>query len=107
VLNSRMIADPLHLYDCCLVTDGGGAVVVASAKAARNAKKRPVWILGHGEKVTHYTPTYMEDLTVTPAKESGRQAMEMAGITHDEIDVVELYDSFTITVLLTLESLGF
>ncbi|WP_134705120.1 acetyl-CoA acetyltransferase [Ammoniphilus sp. YIM 78166] len=107
VLSSPMICEPLHLLDCCLITDGGGAVVVASAKAAARAKKRPVWILGHGEMQTHNSVTHMPDLTVTGAKESGRRAMEMAGITHDEIDVVQVYDSFTITVLLTLEALGF
>ncbi|WP_462413288.1 acetyl-CoA acetyltransferase [Neobacillus sp. Marseille-QA0830] len=107
VLNSRWICEPLHLLDCCLVTDGGGAVVVASAKAAKHAKKTPVWILGHGETHTHNTITNMPDLTVTGARESGHQAFRMAGITHEELDVVEIYDSFTITVLLTLEALGF
>lgn len=107
VLNSRLIAEPLHLFDCCLVTDGGGAIVVASTRAAANAKKRPIWVLGHGETHTHNTITNMPDLTITGARESGRQAFEMAGITHNELDVVEIYDSFTITVLLTLEALGF
>jgi acetyl-CoA acetyltransferase len=107
VLNSRMIAEPLHLLDCCLVTDGGGAVVVASARAAARAKKRPVWILGHGETHTHNSISSMPDLTMTGARESGRQAFEMAGVKHDEIDIAEIYDSFTITVMLTLESLGF
>ncbi|MDQ0189483.1 thiolase [Alicyclobacillus cycloheptanicus] len=107
VLSARPIAEPLHLLDCCLVTDGGGAVVVASAAAARRARTKPVWILGHGETHTHHSITNMPDLTVTGARESGRQAMEMAGVRHEELDVVEIYDSFTITVLLTLESLGF
>jgi acetyl-CoA acetyltransferase len=106
-LSARPIAEPLHLLDCCLVTDGGGAVVVASAAAARRARTKPVWILGHGETHTHHSITNMPDLTVTGARESGRQAMEMAGVRHEELDVVEIYDSFTITVLLTLESLGF
>jgi acetyl-CoA acetyltransferase len=107
VLQSPMVCEPLHLLDCCLISDGGGAIVLASARAAARAKKRPVWVLGHAETHTHNTVTYMPDLTVTPARETGRRAMEMAGITHDEIDVTEVYDSFTITVLLTLESLGF
>lgn len=107
VLSSRWIAEPLHLLDCCLVTDGGGAVVVASARAAAGAKRPPVWILGHGETHTHNTITNMPDLTVTGARESGRAAFEMAGVTHAELDFVEIYDSFTITVLLTLEALGF
>ncbi|GMA63760.1 acetyl-CoA acetyltransferase [Alicyclobacillus fastidiosus] len=107
VLNSRWIAEPLHLLDCCLVTDGGGAVVVASKQAAARAKTKPVWILGHGETHTHNSIVNMPDLTVTGARESGRKAFEMAGIGHHEIDVAEIYDSFTITVLLTLEALGF
>ena len=107
VLNSRWIAEPLHLLDCCLVTDGGGAVVVAAANRARDTRKTPVWVLGHGETHTHYGITNMPDLTVTGAVQTGRAALEMAGVTRDDIDVVEIYDSFTITVLLTLEALGF
>jgi acetyl-CoA acetyltransferase len=107
VLNSRWIAEPLHLLDCCLVTDGGGAVIVAAPHRAANARKKPIWILGHGETHTHYGITNMPDLTVTGAVDSGRTAFAMAGVKHDDLDVVEVYDSFTITVLLTLEALGF
>ena len=107
VLNSNMICDPLHLFDCCLVTDGGGAVVVTSAERAKDLKKKPVIVRGYGESMTHANIGSMPDLTVTAAAVSGKTAMEMAGVKHDEIDVVEIYDSFTITVLLTLESLGF
>ena len=108
VLNSRWICEPLHLLDCCLVTDGGGAVVVASADRARQARKPPAWILGHGEAHTHNSITNMPDLaTHRAAMLSGRAAFAMAGLTPAEIDVVEIYDSFTITVLLTLEALGF
>ena len=107
VLESPWIAEPLHLLDCCLVTDGGGAVVVVSAGRAGDLPKEPVWIAGHGESHTHMTIANMPDLTRTAAVTSGFDAMAMAGVTHDDIDVVELYDSFTITVLLTLESLGF
>jgi acetyl-CoA acetyltransferase len=108
VLNSRWIAEPLHLLDCCLVTDGGGAVVVASAARAGQTRKAPVWILGHGEAHTHNTITNMPDLAVHQAAiASGRAAFVMAGFTPAEMDVVEIYDSFTITVILTLEALGF
>lgn len=108
VLASRWIAEPLHLLDCCLVTDGGGAVVVASAQRVRNTRKAPVWILGHGEAHTHNTIMNMPDLaTHQAAMVSGRAAFAMAGLTPAEIDVVEIYDSFTITVILTLEALGF
>jgi len=108
VLNSRWISEPLHLLDCCLVTDGGGAVVVASAERARHASKPPVWLIGHGEAHTHNSITNMPDLaTHQAAVLSGRDAFAMAGLTPTEIDIVEIYDSFTITVLLTLEALGF
>ena len=107
VLNSPMISDPLHLLDCCLVTDGAGAIVLVSPERARDCKKKPVWVLGQGESHSHYFIQAMPDLTVTTAADSGKRAFEMAGVTHDDIDFVEIYDSFTITVLLTLESLGF
>ncbi|HEY7201774.1 MAG TPA: acetyl-CoA acetyltransferase [Candidatus Dormibacteraeota bacterium] len=107
VLASRWIAEPLHLLDCCLVTDGGGAVVIVSAERARDLPKPPVWILGHGESHTHLGISSMPDLTTTPAEHSGRAAFAMAGLTPADVDVTELYDSFTITVLLTLEALGF
>jgi acetyl-CoA acetyltransferase len=103
-----MIASPLHLLDCCLVTDGGGAVVVASASRAAHTHKAPIWILGHGESHTHNTISNMPDLaTHRAAIASGQAAFAMAGLTPAEMDVVEIYDSFTITVLLTLEALGF
>lgn len=108
VLNSRWIAEPLHLLDCCLVTDGGGAVVVASAARARQMRKAPVWILGHGEAHTHNNITSMPDLAEhRAARASSSAAFAMAGLTPADMDVVEIYDSFTITVILTLEALGF
>jgi len=107
VLNSKMIASPLHLYDCCLMTDGGGAIVVVSANRARNCKTRPVWVLGTGETHTHLNISSSNELTVTGAELSGKSAFDMAGISPQEIDVAQLYDSFTITVLLQLEDLGF
>jgi acetyl-CoA acetyltransferase len=108
VLNSRMIAEPLHLLDCCLVTDGGGAVVVASARRAAKTRKQPAWILGHGEAHTHNSIANMPDLARHRAAEaSGRDAFAMADLTPLDIDVAEIYDSFTITVILTLEALGF
>jgi acetyl-CoA acetyltransferase len=107
VLGSRWIAEPLHLLDCCLVTDGGGAVVIVSRQRARDLPRPPVWILGHGESHTHLSIGSMPDLTTTPAEHSGAAAFAMAGLTPADVDVAELYDSFTITVLLTLEALGF
>jgi acetyl-CoA C-acetyltransferase len=105
VLGSRMIADPLHLLESCIISDGGGAVVIASADVARNAKKTPVWILGTGE-ATKY-PESNGDITSSAAEQSAPQAFGEAGVTADEIDIAMIYDSFTITVLTILEDLGF
>lgn len=107
VLASPMISTPLHLRDCCLVSDGGGAIIMTSVERARNLRKKPVIVLGCGESHTHRSITGMPDLTVTPAKLSGEAAYRMAGLAPSDIDVLELYDSFTITVLLQLEDLGF
>ncbi len=107
VLASPMICDPLHKLDCCLVTDGGGAVLIAAEDRWPDVATQPVVILGHGETHTHDRISSMPDLTVTGAAQTGPAAMTMAGVTVDDIDVAEIYDSFTITVLLTLESLGF
>lgn len=107
VINSPMISSPLHLLDCCLVTDGGGAVIVTSQERARDLRNSPVWVLGCGESHSHLSIASMPDLTCTPARQSGELAFRMAGLTNNDIDVLELYDSFTITVLLQLEDLGF
>jgi len=109
VLKSQMVSDPLHLLDCCLVTDGGGAIVMTTAEHARALKKKaPVYVRGFGEAHTHWAIAAMPDLAWhTAAEMSGKSAFEMAGISRDAIDVTEIYDSFTITVLLTLEALGF
>ena len=107
VLSSRWVSYPFHLLDCCLVTDAGGAVVVTSAERARDCKKKPVWVLGSGEATTHMSLANMPDLTTSPAAISGPRAFQMAGVRHEDIDVVEVYDSFTYTALVTLEALGF
>ena len=107
VLASRWISWPLHLLDCCLVTDAGGAVVVTSAERAADCKTKAVRVLGHGEHHTHSMISQMPDLTTGPGVVSGRVAFEMAGVRPDEIDVAEVYDSFTYTVLMSLEDLGF
>ncbi len=105
VLASRMIADPLRLLECCMISDGGGAVVIASADVARNTRKPPVWILGAGE-ATKY-PENGGDLTISAAAQSGPRAFEEAGIRPADVDVCMIYDSFSITVLTILEDLGF
>jgi acetyl-CoA acetyltransferase len=107
VLAARMVSFPLTVRDCCLVTDGGGALVVTSAERARSLRKPPVFVLGTGEGISHLTISNMPDLTVTAARESGSQAYAMAGLAPRDIDVVEVYDAFTITTLLFLEDLGF
>ena len=107
VLNSPMVSSPLHALDCCLVVDGGGAVVMTTAERARDLPQAPVAILGHGETTTHVGITQMPDLTWTGAAVSGRRAFDMACLSPADIDVAQVYDSFTITVLLTLEALGF
>src|SRR5919197_1446995 len=107
VLNSRWISWPFHLLDCCLVTDAGGAVVVTSAERARDTRKWPVTVLGFGEHHDHSIISQMPDLTAGPGAVSGRRAFQMAGIRQEDVDVAEIYDSFTYTVLLSLEDLGF
>ena len=105
--DSPWIAWPFHLPDCCLTTDAGGAYVVTTAERARDLPKKPVWVLGAGEGLDHGLISQMPDLTSTWARESGPAALKMAGVTHDDIDLAMIYDSFTYTVLVTLESLGF
>jgi acetyl-CoA acetyltransferase len=106
VLASRIISDPLHLLDCCIISDGGGAVVVTSAERARDLPKAPVLLLGCGEAVRHQE-TGAADLLNIAARQSGERAFGMAGLSRDDIDFCMIYDSFTITVLATLENLGF
>jgi len=107
VLKSRMISDPLTVRDCCLVTDGGGAYVLTRAQRAHDFPKRPAYLLGVGAAHWHRQISSMPDLTVTAATESGRRAFEMAGLGPHDVDVVQLYDAFTINTLLFLEDLGF
>ena len=102
-----MISSPLRASDCCLVTDGGGAIIITNSEIAKGLKSKPVSILGFGESTTNTSMTTHRDLRVTGAKQSGDIAFAMAGVSRSDIDVVELYDSFTITTLLSLEGLGF
>ena len=104
---SRWVSWPFHLLDCCLVTDAGGAYVVTTAERARNLKKKPVWVLGAAEAHDHAIVSQMPDLTSTVARETGKKALARAGVVLGDIDLAMIYDSFTYTVLVTLESLGF
>jgi acetyl-CoA acetyltransferase len=107
VLASAMVSDPLHRLDCCLVTDGGGALVVTTGARARDAAKPAVRVIGAGESHTHWHISQMPDLTVTPGRASGAAAFAMAGVVPEDVDVLEPYDAFTITPILALEDLGF
>lgn len=107
VLGARTVSSPLTVRDCCLVTDGGGAVVVTSTERARDLPKPPVHYLGGAEAHEHMSISQMADLTVTSASVTGPRAFELAGLSPSDVDVVELYDAFTINTLLFLEDLGF
>jgi acetyl-CoA acetyltransferase len=107
VLNARMVSYPFTVRDICLVTDGGGAIILMTPERARSLKKPPVYVLGCGQAITHANISSMPDLTVTGALASGKEAYAMAGLEPKDIDVVELYDAFTINTILFLEDLGF
>ncbi len=107
VLSARMISTPLGLRDCCLVTDGGGAMVLVRAERARDLGVTPAYVLGHGAALGHQSITGMEELTTTVAAQSGRAAFAMAGATPAQMDATILYDAFTITPILFLEDLGY
>ena len=106
VLASRTISSPLHLLDCCMISDGGGALVVTSAERARDLKKRPALVLGAGVANRH-NGIGQRDILDIAARQSGAKAFERAGVKHSDVDLCMIYDSFTITVLSTLENLGF
>jgi len=107
VLDSRMVSWPLTVRDCCLVVDGGGAMILTSAARARSLRKPPVQVLGVGEAIGHSSISNMPDLTVTPARESGALAFRRAGLAPADVRMLSLYDAFTITPILFLEDLGF
>ena len=107
VLASRLVSDPLSVLDCCLVTDGGGALVLVRSERAKDFPKPPVYVLGAAAATWHRQIGSMPDLTVTAAAESGPRAFAMAGLAPKDVDVLGLYDAFTINTLLFLEDLGF
>ena len=105
-MQSRMITSPLHIFDCAIVSDGAAACIVTSAERARDLKARPVHLLGQGYGLRH---SHIGDteLTTTGAVDSGRDAFRTAGLTPADVDVAQIYDCFTITVIVELEDLGF
>ncbi len=107
VVESKMIATPLHARDCCLVTDGGAAVVVTSAARAKSLPRPPVFLLGFSESSNHRTVSAMPDLTSTVAAKTSRIALEMAGRSLADVDTAHVYDAFTASLLILLEDIGF
>lgn len=107
VLDSPMIADPIHLLETVMRVQGGAAVLVASADVARRGRHRPVWVKGFGEHIAFKTPTYADDLMTTPIARAAERAFAMAGLTRADVDMASVYDCYTITVLMTLEDAGF
>jgi acetyl-CoA acetyltransferase len=107
VLNSPVVADPLHAFDCSLWSDGGAAFIVVAAERAKDFPHRPVFLLGAGEGHWHEHLFQTRSLTATAASESGPRAFEMAGMKPDEMDFAEIYDCFTNVVVVELEDLGF
>lgn len=107
VVNSSMVADPLHKLDCCVVSDGGGAVIITTAERAKELATRPVYIHAAQVGQTHWNISQMPDFTRTAAADIAPRLFAEAGLKPSDIDTVQLYDSFTITALLLLEDLGF
>jgi acetyl-CoA acetyltransferase len=107
VLGSPMIADPLHLLDCCVISDGGGGVVLTTEERAGDLPGAPVYVVGAASAATHVNISWMPDLTTTAAAVSGPRAFAQAGLKPEDVDLAMLYDSFTITALLQFEDLGF
>ncbi|WP_223446217.1 thiolase [Pseudomonas sp. BF-R-19] len=106
-LNARMVSDPLSVRDCCLVTDGAAAIVMTRSDRAKTLNTTPIYILGAAAATWYSGVDQAQDLTVTAASESARRAFALAGVAPRDIDVVQLYDAFTINTILFLEDLGF
>jgi acetyl-CoA acetyltransferase len=107
VLNSRMIVDPLHLLEIVNPCTGGGAFIVTSAEQAKRSPNRPVYLLGAGEAGGHSSITHARSLTTSLVKPAAEAAFKMAGVSPKDMDFVQPYDCYTITVIVTLEDAGF
>jgi acetyl-CoA acetyltransferase len=107
VLQSKLVAWPFGRLDCCLVTDAGGAIVLTRADMARDLRLRPIRLLGHGEATDHSIISQMPDITSGPGRHSAERAFTMAGVGRSDIDVAQIYDSFTYTALVSIEDIGF
>ena len=107
VVNSRMVADPLHKLDCCVITDGGGAILLTTEQRARDLKQPPVWVLGAGGAQSHWNISQCPDFTTSAGARISADVYAEAGLTPADVDVIQFYDSFTITVAVLLEDMGF
>lgn len=107
VVSAPRLSDPFGRYDCCLVTDGGGAIIMTTAERAKDLRQKPIWVLGSAVASTHWNPSQMPDMTATGAAICGPEAFARAGLKPSDMDFAQLYDSFTITVMLLIEGLGF
>src|SRR6478672_4023642 len=107
VLSSKLVADPLHKLDCCVISDGGCCIILTTEERAKELAHRPVYIRGAAGGTTHHSIQAMADMTTTAAAVSGPKAFSEAGITPADVDTFQMYDSFTYTVLVVLEDLGF
>ncbi len=107
VLGSKLVADPLHVLEIVMPVAGGAAVIVASKEVAARAKKRPAFVTGFGERLSFKSPSYANDMTVTPVAEAAKRAFGMAGLSPKDMHAAQIYDCYTITVLLSLEDAGF
>lgn len=107
VLASPLVADPLHRLDCCVVTDGGGSVILTTMERARDLKSEPIAVLGTGGTITSETLAGWDDLPTYAAVQSGKRAYERAGIGPEDVDTLQLYDAYSINVIMQIEALGF
>ena len=106
-LDGRFIAEPFRIYDCCLVSDGGRAIIVTTEERAKSMRRKPVYISGMGQGHWPGDLLNRDDLTTSPAKIAAPKALAQAGLSLDDVDVTEFYDCFTITTLITIEDYGF
>ena len=107
VLGSKMVADPLHVLEIVMPVAGGAAVLVTNRELAQKAKHRPAWVTGFGERLAFKSPSYAPDMTVTPVAAAAKTAFAMSGLTPQDMHAAQIYDCYTITVLLSLEDAGF
>ncbi|BCN27244.1 thiolase family protein [Vibrio alfacsensis] len=107
VLASKVVADPLHVLEIVMPVAGGAAVLVTSKELANRARHRPAFVKGFGERLSYKSPSYSDEMTVTPLERAAKQAFSMAGLKPSDMDAAQIYDCYTITTLLSIEDAGF